>query len=43
MGINCPKCETNNPDRQKFCGECGTQYPSHKELEVTETLVLRRD
>jgi serine/threonine protein kinase/tetratricopeptide (TPR) repeat protein len=24
MAIKCPKCNTDNPDRVKFCGECGT-------------------
>jgi serine/threonine protein kinase/Tfp pilus assembly protein PilF len=22
--MKCPKCQTENPDTQKFCGECGT-------------------
>jgi hypothetical protein len=35
MSVNCPKCNTNNPDTAKFCGECGTQLPSPKDLEVT--------
>jgi serine/threonine-protein kinase len=38
MGINCPKCNTDNPDTQKFCGECATPLPSSKEISVTETL-----
>jgi len=21
--LKCPKCQTDNPDTQKFCGECG--------------------
>jgi class 3 adenylate cyclase len=21
--MKCPKCQTDNPDAQKFCGECG--------------------
>ncbi len=25
MGLKCPKCQFDNPDTQKFCGECGTQ------------------
>jgi serine/threonine protein kinase/Tol biopolymer transport system component len=24
MSIKCPKCNTDNPDTVKFCGECGT-------------------
>jgi serine/threonine protein kinase/Tfp pilus assembly protein PilF len=38
MGIKCPKCQTDNPDTQKFCGECATPLPSSKEIPVTETL-----
>lgn len=38
MGIKCPKCNTDNPDTQKFCGECATPLPSSKEIPVTETL-----
>lgn len=38
MAKKCPKCETNNPDTLKFCGECGTQLPPIKDIEVTETM-----
>jgi len=38
MGVKCPKCNTDNPDTQKFCGECATPLPSQKEIPVTETL-----
>ena len=38
MAIKCPKCDTDNPDTQKFCGECATPLPSSKEIPVTETL-----
>jgi len=38
MSINCPKCNTNNPDTLKFCGECGTQLPSLEEIDVTATI-----
>lgn len=27
MTNECPKCQTNNPDTQSFCGDCGTQLP----------------
>ena len=23
--MKCPKCQTENPETKKFCGECGTQ------------------
>ena len=38
MANKCPKCETNNPDTLKFCGECGTQLPDMKDIQVTETI-----
>jgi class 3 adenylate cyclase/tetratricopeptide (TPR) repeat protein len=25
--VRCPSCERDNPDDQKFCGECGTRLP----------------
>ena len=40
MAIKCPTCHSDNPDTQKFCGECGTQFPpinGHPPV-VTETL-----
>ncbi len=40
MTIKCSKCHFDNPETQKFCGECGTQLPSYRDIrpEVTETL-----
>ncbi len=38
MGIKCPKCNTDNPDTLKFCGECGTKIIPLEEAPVTETL-----
>jgi len=40
MAIKCPKCHFDNPETQKFCGDCGTQLPSLKDIspEVTETI-----
>jgi len=32
----CPKCQTNNPDTVKFCGECGTPL----EVDVVHTKTL---
>jgi serine/threonine-protein kinase len=43
MGIKCPKCQTDNPDTQKFCGECATPLPSSKEIPVTETLETAKE
>lgn len=36
--MKCPKCNADNPDTLKFCGECGTQLPSFESVEVTETI-----
>ena len=41
MAIKCPKCQSENPETLKFCGECGTKLiPSSRDInpEVTETL-----
>ena len=38
MGIKCPKCHSDNPDTKRFCGECGTQLPSLKDIDVTATI-----
>jgi len=34
----CPKCNTDNSDTLKFCGECGTQLPSSEDINVTKTI-----
>ena len=36
MTNECPKCQTNNPDTQKFCGDCGT--PLEADVVHTQTL-----
>ena len=36
--ITCPKCQTDNPDSQKFCRECATPLSSDIELSHTKTL-----
>jgi len=40
LSNKCPKCHSDNPDTLKFCGECGTQLPSLRDIppEVTETI-----
>jgi len=27
MTVECPKCQTSNPDGSKFCNECATPFP----------------
>jgi serine/threonine protein kinase/Tfp pilus assembly protein PilF len=38
--IKCPKCQAENAETKQFCGDCGTQLPSSRDIhpEVTETL-----
>ncbi|NIM58852.1 MAG: protein kinase [Candidatus Aminicenantes bacterium] len=44
MAIKCPKCQTDNPDTIKFCGECGTQLiPTEEVSAPTETLEAARE
>jgi serine/threonine protein kinase/tetratricopeptide (TPR) repeat protein len=38
MTIECPKCQTKNPDTVKFCGECGTPLPQKEEVLPTKTI-----
>jgi serine/threonine-protein kinase len=40
MGIKCPKCQSNNPDTQQYCGECGTQLISLEEIPASPTKTL---
>ncbi len=38
MSTKCSKCQFENPDTQKFCGECGTQLrPVHAETRTLRT------
>ncbi|MFX0198908.1 MAG: protein kinase [Candidatus Hodarchaeota archaeon] len=36
MSTKCPKCNTENPDSKKFCGDCGT--PLEADVVHTKTL-----
>jgi serine/threonine protein kinase len=39
MTTKCPKCQTDNLDTQRFCGECGTLLrPSEKSSTGTQTM-----
>jgi hypothetical protein len=38
MAIKCPRCQTDNPDNQKFCGECATPLYFLGDIQVTETM-----
>jgi serine/threonine protein kinase/Flp pilus assembly protein TadD len=44
MMIQCPKCKAENPDTKQFCGDCGTQLTSAKEIPVpTQTIEAPRE
>ena len=38
MSTQCPKCHSENPDNQRFCGECATPLQSNKDISFTKTL-----
>ena len=43
MSIKCPKCDTDNPDKQSFCGDCGTRLISSRGIDVTETIEVLKE
>ena len=43
MATKCPKCNADNPDTKQFCGDCGTQLPSIKDIEVTATIEVPKE
>lgn len=39
MAVKCPKCQSDNPDTQSFCVDCGTQLGHLKDTpEITKTI-----
>jgi serine/threonine protein kinase len=40
MSVKCPKCQSDNPDTQQFCSDCGTKLPSpaKNSSSITKTL-----
>jgi serine/threonine protein kinase/Tol biopolymer transport system component len=40
MGTRCPKCQTDNPDTQKFCGECAAPLTAAEETPSSFTRTL---
>jgi len=38
--MKCPKCQTENPDTLKFCGECGAQLGPAEEFSLFQTETL---
>jgi TolB-like protein/Tfp pilus assembly protein PilF/predicted Ser/Thr protein kinase len=41
MGIQCPKCQHENPDDTVYCGKCATPLKSAEEISITKTLIKR--
>ncbi len=41
--MKCPNCHSDNPDTQKFCGECATPLPLSRDIPVTKTLETPTD
>ena len=38
--MKCPKCNSDNPDTQQFCGKCGTELVPAKDIPATSTKSL---
>jgi len=38
--MKCPKCETENPETLKFCGECGTQLGVTENIPAGPTMTI---
>ncbi len=38
MGVTCPKCKTENPETQKYCGECAAPLSGEVQASPTKTL-----
>ena len=43
MGVECPKCNTENTSDSQFCKSCATPLPSSKDIPVTKTLETPTD
>jgi len=43
MGVECPKCHTENTSDSHFCKSCATPLPLSKEIPVTKTLETPTD
>ncbi len=43
MSVKCSKCHHGNPDDTFFCGKCGFQFPSIKDIEITKTMETTKE
>jgi serine/threonine protein kinase/Flp pilus assembly protein TadD len=41
-GMQCPKCNSDNPDDSKFCKECGTQLDVSKDAQASFTKTIEK-
>jgi len=41
MSITCHKCNTDNPDSKKFCGDCGTSLTGIDGISISQTKTLQ--
>jgi hypothetical protein len=41
--MKCPKCQTENPDAQSFCGDCGEALVPSDGVSLTKTLITPKD
>ena len=43
MGVECPKCKTENTSDSEFCKKCATQLRPAEEISITRTIVKASD
>jgi serine/threonine protein kinase/tetratricopeptide (TPR) repeat protein len=41
VAAKCPKCHFENPDTQKFCGECGFALPDSSRIDFSRTETIQ--
>ena len=41
MAVKCPQCHSDNPDTQKFCGECGAPIIDSPAISTSKTETMR--
>lgn len=41
MATKCLKCHFENPENTRFCGGCGTKFPTADEISMTQTQTLQ--
>jgi len=41
--MKCPKCHSDNPDTQSFCGNCGEALTPSEGISLTKTLITPKE